>query len=38
MFRQSELLFRAPIENSYGVIMMLDAGGHVRYVSPGIRK
>lgn len=37
VFRQSELLFQALIENAHDVILMLDAEGRILYASPAVR-
>ncbi len=37
IFRQSELLYRALIENAYDTILMLDVDGRVLYASPAVR-
>lgn len=38
VFRQSEVLFKALIENAHDVIIMLDREGRVLYASPGVRQ
>jgi PAS domain-containing protein len=35
--RQSELLYRALIENAYDTILILDADGRVLYATPAVR-
>jgi PAS domain S-box-containing protein len=37
VFRQTEVLFRALVENAFDVILMLDADAQVLYASPAVR-